>query len=518
MSEVGPGKIFERMRGIYTPVTDLRRRLLMEITRFILDKRAPSEIESLPFSIIEMGNPQYRCCSYRELSIIKQRIRLAFGLALIEERDNIPVYHGIEQAFTSRKVIEAPLVHVIRAACEKCPEDEVIVTDKCQACMAHPCSIVCPRDAISFPDKNAYIDQEKCIKCMKCVQVCPYAAITRMVRPCAEACGVKAIDSDEEGYARIKHDVCVSCGLCIVSCPFAAISDKSEIVQVIFSLMEKREAGPLYAIVAPSFTGQFGTKVTPEMIFASIHKLGFDRVMEVAYGADCDTLLLADTYRSKKGDFLGTSCCPSWVMAARAFYPELAEQIADSYTPMVETAKKIKEADTRAKVIFIGPCVAKKYEALTKEMAAYIDHVITFEELAALFVAFDIDASAVEAGPTIQDAGTLGRGYANAGGVGEAIIKTAEKEYGLTDIRFERADTLAECRRMLGNIQNGTLHADLVEGMACPGGCVGGPGTLAPLRQAARQVARFAEAAEFEYPVCDEPTMARNQADTEPYP
>ena len=515
MSEIGPGKIFERMRGIYTPVTDLRRRLLMEITRFILDKRDPSEIESLPFSVIEMGNPQYRCCSYRELSIIKQRIRLAFGLPLIEERDNMPVSRGIEAAFTSSKVIEAPLVHVIRAACEKCPEDEVIVTDKCQACMAHPCSIVCPRNAISFPDKNAYIDQEKCIKCMKCVQVCPYSAITRMVRPCAEACGVEAIDSDEEGFARIKHDVCVSCGLCIVSCPFAAIADKSEIVQVIFSLMERRDSEPLYAIVAPSFTGQFGTKVTPEMIFAGIRKLGFDRVMEVAYGADCDTLLLADTYRSKEGEFLGTSCCPSWVMAARAFFPELAEQIADSYTPMVETAKKIKEADAPAKVIFIGPCVAKKYEALTEEMAEYVDHVLTFEELAALFVAFDIDLSTIERADPIQDAGALGRGYANAGGVGEAIIKTAEKEYGLTDIRFERADTLAECRRMLGQLQEGTIRADLVEGMACPGGCVGGPGTLAPLKQASRQVARFAASAPFTYPACDEDGIRIDSRDSE---
>ncbi|MDF1569106.1 MAG: 4Fe-4S binding protein, partial [Spirochaetaceae bacterium] len=302
---IGPGRIFERMRGIYTPVTDLRRRLLMEIARFILEKRNPSDIESLPFKVIEMGNPQYRCCSYRELSIVKQRIRLAFGLPLIEERDNLPVSQGIEQAFTGNKVIDAPLVHVIRAACEKCPEDEVIVTDKCQACMAHPCSIVCPRNAISFPDKNAFIDQEKCIKCMKCVQVCPYSAITHMVRPCAEACGVEAIDSDDEGYARINQEVCVSCGLCIVSCPFAAIADKSEIVQVIISLMKKQDSEPLYAIVAPSFTGQFGNKVTPEMIFAGILKLGFDRVMEVAYGADCDTLLLADTYRSKQGEFLG---------------------------------------------------------------------------------------------------------------------------------------------------------------------------------------------------------------------
>lgn len=485
------------MRGIYTPVTDLRRRLLMETVQFIIEGKDPSEIESLPFNIIEMGKPAYRCCSYRELSIVKQRLRLAFGLPLIEERENMPVSRGIERAFTSEKIIDVPLVNVIRAACEKCPEDEVIVTDKCQSCMAHPCSIVCPRNAITFPEGKAHIDQDKCIKCMKCVQVCPYSAITRMVRPCAEACGVGAIDSDEEGFARIDQKVCVSCGLCTVSCPFGAISDKSEIVQVTFSLLEHDEnplGQKLYAIVAPSFTGQFGNKVTPEMIFEGIGKLGFDRVMEVAYGADCDTVLLAGTYSAGHGDFLGTSCCPSWVMAARASFPDLAENITDSYTPMVETAKKIKETDADAKIIFIGPCIAKKYEALTEEVSEYIDHVLTFEELAALFVAFGIDLMSITDGHPINDASALGRGYANAGGVGDAIIKTVENRFGISDIQFERADTLADCLEMLKRIKKGETSPNLVEGMACPGGCVGGPGTLASPGTASRQVTRFAEA------------------------
>jgi len=507
MKEIGVKRVFERMRGIYTPLTDLRRRLLMETVRFILDGGKPSEIESLPFNIIEMGKPIYRCSSERELSIVKQRLRLAFGLPLVEEKENIPVYSGIEKAFTSEKIISTPLVNVIRSACDKCPEDQVIVTDVCQSCMAHPCSIVCPRNAISFPEGKAFIDQEKCIKCMKCVQVCPYSAITRMVRPCAEACGVHAIDSDEQGYARIHQDICVSCGLCTVSCPFGAISDKSEIVQVTFSLMERKGEGSpmkLHAIVAPSFTGQFGNKVTPEMIFAGIQRLGFDRVMEVAYGADCDTILLAEKYTQEKGKFLGTSCCPSWVMAARNSYPELAGNIADSYTPMVETAKKIKESDGNAKVIFIGPCIAKKYEALIGEVSGYVDHVLTFEELAALFVAFDIDLATITERAAIQDASTLGRAYANASGVGNAIIRTVEKNFGITDISFEKADTLSECLAMLKNIEKGVTSPDLVEGMACPGGCVGGPGTLASPPTAARHVARFAAAAPFEFPVCEE--------------
>ncbi|MFP4364363.1 MAG: monomeric [FeFe] hydrogenase [Spirochaetia bacterium] len=495
-------RIFERMRGIYTPVTDIRRKILMEITNFIMDGKGPEDIDEIPFNVIQMGEPMYRCCSYRELSIVRQRIRMFFGLPLIEERDNKPVYTGIEKAFTDEKVIEAPLVHVIRAACEKCPENMVVVTDKCQSCMAHPCSIVCPRNAISFPEGKAYIDQEKCIKCMRCVQVCPYAAITHMERPCAEACGVDAVESDEEGFARINQEKCVSCGLCTVSCPFAAISDKSEIVQVLFSLKNQKQN--LYAIVAPSFTGQFGNKVKAEAVFAAILKLGFSRVMEVAYGADCDTLLLAESMKKKEQSFLGTSCCPSWVMTARSYFPDLADNIAESYTPMVETAVKIKENDPEAKVVFIGPCVAKKYEALTPEMAPYVDHVLTFEEIAALFVSYNIDLSAIEAGDAVEDASALGRGYAVAGGVGTAIVETAQEKYGMGEIAFEKADTLLDCRNMLKRIEKGEAKPDLVEGMACPGGCIGGPGTLGPLRQVRRQVERFAKAAPEHFPVCTE--------------
>jgi len=492
-------RIFERMRGIYTPVTDIRRKILMEITNFVREQRNRGEIDSLPFRIIQMGKPIYRCCSYRELSIVRQRIRLALGLPLIEEMEGQSALEHIDSAFSEKKVISTPLVQVIRAACEKCPEDIVTVTDKCQACMAHPCSIVCPRNAIAFPEEQAYIHQDKCIKCMKCVEVCPYAAITRMQRPCAEACGVDAIDSDENGFARIIQDKCVSCGLCTVSCPFAAISEKSEIVQVLYTLSNKQH--DVHAILAPSFVGQFGRKVSPEAIFEGIRKLGFSDVKEVAYGADCDTELLAEKITRTEG-FLGTSCCPSWVMTARSYYPEYSEHIAESYTPMVETAKIIKEKQEGAKVVFIGPCIAKKYEALTPEMAPYVDHVITFEELAALFVAFEIDVQKIDTQITIQDASSLGRGYALAGGVGEAIIETARQQFDMKDISFERAETLADCRIMLKGIAKGDTHPDLVEGMACPGGCIGGPGTLGPLRMVHRQVKEFSKASSHKYPQC----------------
>ena len=489
-------EVFERMRGLYTPCTDIRRKIFVAIAKFILEDKQPKDIEYIPFQIIDMEKPSYRCCSYRELSIVRQRIRLAFGLPLIEEANNMPVTEGIEQAFTDQKVITAPLINVIRAACEKCPEDKVIVTDMCQACMAHPCSIVCPVQAISFKEDRgqAVIDQSKCIKCGKCQRACPYQAITRMVRPCAAACGVNAIHSDSKGFASIDQSKCVACGLCTVSCPFAAISDKTELVQVLFQL-KGPESGRPFALVAPSFVGQFGKLVKPGAVAAGLRQVGFRGVKEVALGADSDTLLLAKRLGEGKKGFLGTSCCPSWVKTARHFYPEFSDQIADSYTPMVETAKIIKEQYPDAKIVFIGPCIAKKAEALEPELRPYVDHVLTYEETAAIFAAKGIDLASIPPEAFPPEASSLGRGYAVAGGVGEAIAEAAKVKFGVEKIEFMRADTLKNCRNMLAEIKSGKAKPNLVEGMACPGGCVGGPGTLIGIAAAQAEVKKFANEA-----------------------
>lgn len=527
-------EVFERMRGLYTPCTDIRRKIFIGITRFVLSGKKPEDIDYLPFSIIDMGKPTYRCCSYKELSIVRQRVRLAFGLPLIEERNNTPVSAGIGQAFTRSKVLAAPIVNVITAACEKCPEDKVIVTNMCQTCMAHPCSIVCPVNAISFPEGGqAFIDQKKCVKCMKCVKACPYQSITRMVRPCAAACGVDAIHSDADGYASIDQDKCVNCGLCTVSCPFAAISDKTELVQVLHQLMGPEESRP-YALLAPSFVGQFGRLASPGAIAAGLRAVGFRGTREVALGADCDTILLAKRIAERKAAaavgaavaeagaapagvgsgaglpasaapkaFLGTSCCPSWMMTARRHFPAFAGNIAESFTPMVETARLIKEKDPDARVVFIGPCIAKKAEALEPELRPFVDHVLTFEELAAIFVAKDIDLAAIDPSEFPAEASSLGRGYAVAGGVAGAIAETAEQKYGAPPLAVSKADTLRNCRTMLSEIKAGKSSPDLVEGMACPGGCVGGPGTLMGLAAAKNEVGKFAALSAARLPECE---------------
>jgi [FeFe] hydrogenase (group B1/B3) len=372
--------------------------------------------------------------------------------------------------------------------------------------MAHPCSIVCPVEAVSIGKEAAIIDQEKCIQCGRCSQVCPYSAIVHRERPCAESCGVNAITSDKDGYAEINYEKCVSCGMCIVSCPFGAIGEKSEIVQIIHAL---RGDKPVYVEIAPSFVGQFGPLVKASMIIEALKKLGFAGVIEVAYGADVDTLIeakeLAEITKKKKSkrDYVATSCCPAWVLAAITNYPKQAVNVSDSFTPMVETARKIKDIDPDARVVFLGPCIAKKNECFAPEVEKLVDFIMTFEELGALFQAFNIDPSEIEATQEINDASEAGRGFPVAGGVANAILSQTRELLGKNiTIPYISADTLADCMQMLKDIEKGKIDPKplLVEGMACPYGCIGGPGTLAPLYRAKRKVKNFSKRAKSKLP------------------
>ncbi|NMC03865.1 MAG: 4Fe-4S binding protein [Candidatus Lokiarchaeota archaeon] len=508
-------RMFERLRGLYTPVVEIRRRVFAELARLVVEGRATQEnIEAIPYQVIKDDVPHYRCCVFKERAIVRERVRLACGLDLKEGGEHEPKIPAISNVLTGKKVISDPLVNVIKIGCERCPTDSVVVTDLCRNCMAHPCIIVCPVNAISIVEGRSHVDTGKCIKCLRCTQVCPYEAIVRRGRPCAQACGVDAIGSDAQGYAEIDHDKCVSCGLCTVSCPFGAIADKSEIMQVLHELHQKER---VHAIIAPSFVSQFGNKVSPPAIFRGLQKAGFAGVMEVAYGADHDMIIEADKLakiieKSKQAsmnaipgnhEFLGTSCCPSWVMTARKFFPELASHISDSYTPMVVTAKKVKQDDPGAKVVFIGPCVAKKHESLLSPMNEWVDHVLTFEELAAIFVAMRIDLMEIQDGLPIADASRYGRGYAVAGGVCNAIATYTRSCYGFPEFEVNRADTLRDCRKMLASIKNGEIMPRLVEGMACPDGCIGGPGTLAPLKLAKVSVEKFSKDAGKKEPSCE---------------
>lgn len=510
--------IKEINRGLYTDVVDIRRKVFIETARIILGNdiknlsKIKEEVAKIPYKIIACQDPAYRCCVFRERAIVSERVRLSLGLPLWQGELNGPAWTGIERALKSDKLADKEIVTVIPEACEKCPTKSYIVTNSCKKCLAHPCSLVCPVDAIYFTDNQANVDQEKCIKCGRCKEACPYNAIILSHRPCAVACGVNAIESDESGRAVINHDKCVKCGMCIVACPFGAIGDKSEFVQMLVAMKEKRK---VYAIIAPSFVGQFGPMVSPGRIISAIKQIGFYDIMEVAYGADSATLKESKEWLEKVGhgdlDFLGTSCCPAWVEMAKNLFPQYKDKISDSFTPMVETAKVILEKDPDAVITFIGPCTAKKAEILRDEVFEYVDFVITFEELAAIFVARDIDLAEITTNTNLQDASGSGRHYAVSGGVADALRIAIENTDPSVKVKIAKADTLVECQKMIRLAGAGKLDANLLEGMACPGGCVGGAGILSPARRTKSDVAKFAQASTYYEPFLNERVVKATQ-------
>ena len=485
------------MRGLYSSKTKIRHQIFTEIARLAYEGDIEKEMDELPYKILPGEVATYRDSIFLERAIVGERLRVAMGLPLRNISEHAPISKGVEASLIEEKYYEPPLLQVIPSACNECKEKAFIVGEQCQGCMAHPCMEVCPKKAISFKDGYSYIDQEKCIKCGQCKKVCPYGAIYERKRPCANACGVGAIETDYAGRAKINPDKCVSCGMCMVNCPFGAIADKSQIYQLIKAMNEGAE---VIAILAPAFVGQFGPKATPNKIKAALLDIGFADVWEVAVGADAGALEEAKHYvqsvATGKLPFLLTSCCPSWSMLGKKYFPEVIDEISNALTPMVATARAARITSPNAKIVFVGPCVAKKLEASRRTVRSEVDFVITFEELAGMFDAKELDFNTYEKEEELNDAFGAGRGYAVASGVAGAIKACIDEYYPGTEVKIDHVEGLAECKKMLLQAKSGKKKGYLIEGMGCPGGCVAGAGTNIPVVKAQIQVKKFVEEAE----------------------
>ena len=488
------------MRGVETRIQERRHRIFCEVARMAYHTEWPVDkrIEELPYKIIpgEIGN--FRNDVFLERAIVGERLRLAMGLPCRTAAEHAPLSDNIESADKPETYYTPPLINLIKFACNGCHEKRVFVTDGCQGCLAHPCVEVCPKNAVTLDRTSgrSYIDPEKCIKCGKCAEVCSYNAIIIQERPCAAACGMDAIRSDENGLADIDYDKCVSCGQCLVNCPFGAISDKSQIFQVIRSIQSGEK---VYAAVAPAFVGQFGSKVTPGKLRAAMKALGFADVFEVAVGADlCATQEAIDFVQEvpEKIPFMATSCCPAWSVMAKKLFPDFKECISMALTPMTLTARLIKCYHETAKVVFIGPCAAKKLEAMRTSIRSEVDFVLTFEEMAGIFDAKHIDIENIEEDPDgVNDASTDGRNFAVAGGVAKAVTDVINKRFPDREIKVANAEGLKECRKLLTMAKAGKYNGYLLEGMACPGGCVAGAGTMQPIKKSQAAVNLYASKA-----------------------
>ena len=488
------------MRGVETRIQEIRHRIFREAARMAYHTEWPIDkrIEELPYKIIpgEVGN--FRNDVFLERAIVGERLRLAMGLPYRGAGDPAPVSDGIEAADRPETYYTPPLINVIKFACNACAEKRVMVTDGCQGCLAHPCVEVCPKDAVSLDRTNgkSRIDPEKCIKCGQCAKVCSYNAIIIQERPCAAACGMDAIHSDENGKADIDYDKCVSCGMCLVNCPFGAIADKSQIFQVIRAIQTGER---VYAAVAPAFVGQFGPKVTPGKLRAAMKQLGFADVFEVAIGADLCAVQEAEDFIKEVPEhipFMATSCCPAWSVMAKKLFPEYADCVSMALTPMTLTARLIKKQHEKAKVVFIGPCAAKKLEAMRRSVRSEVDFVLTFEEMAGIFDARHVDIENMEEDPDgVNDASADGRNFAVAGGVAKSVVNVIKERYPDKEIKVANAEGLKECRKLLTMAKAGKYNGYLLEGMACPGGCVAGAGTMQTIKKSQAAVGLYASKA-----------------------
>jgi [FeFe] hydrogenase (group B1/B3) len=481
------------MRGVHSVVDDLRKSVFKEVALLAYEGGDYTRIDKLPYKIVPGDSASYRDSIFLERAIVTERLRLACGLPMRKANEYGPASDGIEEASVPKTYYQLPLVNVIPFACNGCPIKEVRVSSNCQGCLSHPCQAVCPKGAISTVDGKSFIDKNKCIRCGRCLNQCPYNAISLIERPCAKACGMNAIGTDENGKAKIEYDKCVSCGMCLVNCPFGAIADKSQIFQLIQAI---KAGDKVVAIVAPAFVNQF-KNCTPAKLRKAMRILGFDDTIEVAIGADMCTIDEAKDFLEKvpsQQPFMATSCCPAWSLMAKKLFPEYSEYISMALTPMVFTARLIKKHNPDVKVVFVGPCVAKKLEAQRKSVRSDVDFVLTFEELQGIFEAKEIDFSTLEPDPCDRDfssATGAGRGFAVSGGVAAAVAEYIAKEHPDVQVKYECGDGLRECRNMLLRAKAGQRDGYLLEGMACPGGCVAGAGTIAPVRSAATAVRSY---------------------------
>ncbi len=444
------------MRKFDTKVQHLKYKVLREVARMAWGDSLLENVLDIPKMIVPGKTPTMRCCVYKERAVLTERVKLAMGGN--PENPNI--------------------IEVIDIACDECPAAGYEVTDSCRGCLAHRCEDVCRRGAISFDHNHvAHIDKSKCVECGQCAKVCPYFAIVNRTRPCQAACKVKAISINEENAAAIDNNKCIQCGACVYQCPFGAITDKSFILDTINLIKgsEKNTKYRVYAIVAPSISSQF-TYAKLGQVISGLKELGFFTVIEAALGADM--VAAKETAELVEKGFLTSSCCPGFVRYIETAFPKMKEHVSHNYSPMVELAKYLKDTTKDAKVVFIGPCTAKKAEARLEKAKPYVDAVLTFEELQALFDSRDMEIGSLPE-DVLDNASYYGRIFARSGGLSDAVAQGV-KEFGFDDfvLKAQVCDGIEECRMALLRASKNALNANFIEGMACVGGCINGAGCL----------------------------------------
>ncbi len=298
-----------------------------------------------------------------------------------------------------------------------------------------------------------YTTENECQDCYKCVRHCPVKAI-------------RIID----GKASVIPEACVACGECVKVCPAHAKKIRSDLAR----LKELLASGAtLYASVAPSFAGYF-RNVKIEQLAAALKKLGFAGVSETAHGAESVSAHVSKLLDATDSPLVISSACPAAVDMVRKYMPEYAEYISPLPSPVRAHCRLIKEScGAASKVVFFGPCAAKKNEsdAHPDELSLAVLFPALEELLAERGIKFD-EESDLALGPAEE-----GRFYSVEGGMNDTLRD------GRKDVRYVSVSGLEDFRRMLEDFdpKDFKLHPErytrklFIEVLACPGGCVNGP-------------------------------------------
>lgn len=434
-------------------VISIKHKVIDEVAKLAFAGKLEEKRDDIAYNIIPGPHARFRCCIYKEREIIRQRVRLAEGKCPTnKESDNI--------------------VQVIDAACEECPIQRFTVTDNCQNCLGKACIKSCNFGAITSGKHRTYIDPDKCKECGMCAKACPYNAISDTVRPCKRSCPVGAITMDDNDLCVIDESKCIQCGRCIHGCPFGAIGSKTAVVEVINAI---REGKKVYGMIAPSAEGQFGPEITMDSWRTALKKTGFEDMIELSLGGDLTAYAEATEWIEayKEGKKMTTSCCPAFVALIRNHYPMLEENMSTTASPMVGVSRAIKDKDPNAITVFIGPCVAKKNEVKDSKIPNNADYALTFSEVRSIMRAKGVILEPEKI--STQQGSVYGKRFGNSAGVTNAVIKSMKEQGEDLDIKVNVCNGIEDCKKALLLMKVGKLPEDFIEGMACIGGCVGGP-------------------------------------------
>ncbi len=467
---------------------ELKREVLARIIKAFIKGNFEENVRLIPYDMRPKGcEVPYRCCVYKERAIIKDRVIAGLGISIENDDEKTLLSDYAKQALERKKPDENGLT-VLEAACKGCVPNRVFVTNLCQGCVARPCTNACKFGAITIINGKSVIDGSKCKGCMQCIKVCPYNAIVKVRVPCEDACPVSAIEKDKNGNAKIDFEKCIACGKCVSACPFGAVHEKSQVVDI---LKEMKSGKKVVAMIAPAIMGQFSCE--PEQLHTAIKKLGFYKVYEVAQGADITTEHEAKDFQERMeqgAEFMTTSCCTGYIQLVKKYLTQMQPFVSNSQTPLFYTSEIVKKENPDCVSVFFSPCTAKRKEVQENSL---INYIISFEDLSAWFMATDTDVSACEYTEFKNKVSGESREYPISGGVAKAVEKLVDediiiKPYCISGLNKK---SIAELEKYA---KNGECEfGNLIEVMACEGGCIAGNETVNPLKPALKKIKEYSE-------------------------